>query len=96
MKHENPAQSALIKFCKHILAVMRKSLNIAVISELGTYPLYIDPKLAMIANHVFLRGHENELLSGTIAEMQILESSWIKMVEKNVIKYNIIVQYSQI
>ena len=82
MKHENPAQSVLIQFCEHILGVHRKSLNIAVMSELRTYPLNIDSKQAMITYCLYLRDHDNEILSGTISEMQIMESNWVKMVEK--------------
>ena len=40
VKHENPAQSILIKFCKHILGVHRKLLSIAVISEVPREALY--------------------------------------------------------
>ena len=44
----------------------------------------------MITFYLYPRDHDNELLSGAIAEMQILESNWVKMVEKDTIKYNIL------
>ena len=72
-----------LMFCKHILGVHRKSLNSAVMSEVGIYPLYIHSKLAMIAHNLRLRDHDNELPLGTIRETQVLESNWIKMVEND-------------
>ena len=33
-------QNLHIKFCKHLMGVGKKSTNIAVISELGRYPMY--------------------------------------------------------
>ena len=63
MTHENLAQSLLIKVCKHILGPHKKSLNITIMSELGTYPpstIYKDSKLAMITYYFYLRNHHNE------------------------------------
>ena len=45
-------------------------------------------KHTMITYYLYLRDHDNELLSGKTAEMQILESNWVKIVEKDIIKYN--------
>jgi hypothetical protein len=38
-----------LKFCKYILGVTKKYTNIAVLSELGGYPLYIS-----ILIHIFM------------------------------------------
>ena len=50
--------------------------------------LHIDSKLPMITFYLYPRDHDNELLSEAIVEMQILESNWVKMVEKDIIKDN--------
>jgi hypothetical protein len=38
------------KFCKYILGVNRRSTNIAILSELGKYPLHI----SLLVNLIFL------------------------------------------
>ena len=45
MRDDNIIDSTFVKFWKHILGVHRKTTNIAVLSELGVYPLKIDTKL---------------------------------------------------
>ena len=42
MKPNNDTELSFVKFCKHILGVHRRSVNKAVMSELGVYPLHID------------------------------------------------------
>ena len=49
MKPNNDTELAFVKFCKHILDVNRRSVNKAVMSELGIYPLQINAKLNKIS-----------------------------------------------
>ena len=49
MKPNNDTELSFVKFCKHILGANRKSVNKAVMSELGVYPLQIHAKLNIIS-----------------------------------------------
>ena len=43
MREDNIIESAFVKLCKHILGVHRKTTNIAVLNELGVFPLNLTP-----------------------------------------------------
>ena len=63
-----------MKFCKYILGVSKMCTNIAVLSELGRYPLYIN-----VLTHLFLFWHRLEnsptdLLRKAYSEMKITAS----------------------
>ena len=62
MKSNNDTEVSFVKFCKHILGVNRMSVNEAVMSELGVYPLLIDAKLNIISLYLYLKGLKNILL----------------------------------
>jgi hypothetical protein len=55
----------IVKFVKYILGVNRKTTNIAVMSELGRYPIYFSVILAMLKyclynNHFFSYNWTNQ------------------------------------
>ena len=58
-RDNNIIESTFDKFCKHILDVQRKITNIAVLSELGVYPLKLDTKLNMLMYLTYLREQKN-------------------------------------
>ena len=83
MKPNNDTELSFVKFCKHILGVNRGLVNKAVMSEyMGVYPLHIDAKLNIISFCLNLKGSKNILLSESLNEMEILNSKWIKCVNK--------------
>ena len=82
MKPNNDTELSLIKLCKHILGVNRRSINKAVMSELGVYPFFIDAKLNKISFYLYLKGSKNILLSESLNEMEILNSEWYKCANK--------------
>ena len=55
-------QSNHIKILKYILGVNRKTTNIAVMSELGRYPIYFSVILAMLKYCHRLEGQQESLL----------------------------------
>ena len=63
MKPNNDTEHSSVKFRKHILGVHRRSINKAVMIELGVYPLQIDAKLNIILFYLYLKGSKNILLS---------------------------------
>ena len=82
MKPNIDAELSFVKFCKHIFGVNRRSVNKAVVSELGVYPLDIDAKLSIISVYLYLKGSKNILLSESLNEMEILNSEWFKCANK--------------
>jgi hypothetical protein len=52
----------IVKFVKYILGVNRKTTNIAVMSELGRYPIYFSVFLAMLKYCHRLEGQQEGLL----------------------------------
>ena len=82
MKPNNNTELSFVKFCKHILGVHRRSVNIAVMSVLAVYPLQIDAKLNIISFYLYLKGSKNILLSKKLKEMEIFNSEWIKCANK--------------
>ena len=78
MKPNNDTELFFVKFCKRILGVHRRSLNKAVMSELGVYPLHTDAKLYIYSFYLYLKGSKNTLLSKSLKEMKILNSEWFK------------------
>ena len=82
MKPNNDTEFSFVKFCKHILGINRRSVNKAVMSELGVYPLHIDAKLNIISFYLYLKESKNILLSESLNEMEILNSEWFKCANK--------------
>ena len=66
----NPQEKIHLNFCKYILGVNRKTSNLAVYSELGRYPLYIDQILHTIKYTNYIK-HEtkNKLVKRFANEM---------------------------
>ena len=48
MRDDSIIESTFVKLYKHTLVAHRKTTNIAVLSELGVYPLKIDTKLNIL------------------------------------------------
>ena len=63
IKPNNDTEISCVKFCKYILGVHRRSVNKAVMSELGVYPLHIDAKLNIVSFYLYLKGSKKKLLS---------------------------------
>ena len=82
MKPNNDTELSFVKFCKHILGVNRRSINKAVMNELGVYPFFIDAKLNIISFYLYLKGSKNILLSESLNHMEILNSEWYKCANK--------------
>ena len=80
MRDDNIIENTLVKFCKHILGVHRKTTNIAVRSKLGVYPLKIYTRLNMLMYLTYLRQQKNHLLSASLIEMEKIGSDWLKYV----------------
>ena len=73
-KPDNDTELSFVKFRKHILGVNTRSVNKAVMSELGVYSLHIDAKLNIISFYSYMKGSLNE--------MEILNSEWFKCANK--------------
>ena len=71
MKPNNDTELSFVKFCKHILGVHRRSVDKAVMSELGVYLFHIDAKLNIVSFYLYLKGSKNILLSKSLKEMEI-------------------------
>ena len=82
MKPNNETENSFLKFCKHILGVNRKTINNAVISELGVYPLEIDTKINMILFYLYIKDTENILISKSLLEVKELNTNWMKYLNK--------------
>ena len=82
MKPNNDNELSFVKFYKHILGVHRRSVNKAVMSELGVYPLHIDAKLNINSVYLYLKGSMNTFLSKSLKEIEILNSEWFKSANK--------------
>ena len=82
MKPDIDAELSFVKFCKHILGINSRSVNKAVMSELGIYPLHIDAELNIISFYLYLKESKNILLSESLNEMEILNSEWFKCANK--------------
>ena len=82
MKPNNDTEFSFVKFCKHILGVNRRSVNKAVMIELGVHPLHIDAKINIISFYLYLKGSKNILLSESLNEMGIVNSEWFKCANK--------------
>ena len=68
-----------------MLGVHKNTTNIAIHGELGTYSLHIDIKIKLVLYFLYLRDQDNKILSGTLTELQKINSgrgsSWIKKIE---------------
>ncbi len=62
----NKIELVQIGFAKHILGVHRKSTNLAVLGELGLYPLQLEMKNNAIKYYDYIRQNKNELLKATL------------------------------
>jgi hypothetical protein len=51
---EDPIEKLHLKFCKYILGVNIKACNLAVYSELGRYPLFIDATIHTLKYHNYI------------------------------------------
>ena len=51
IKPDCTTEKSLLRFCEHILGVSRTSVNNAVLSELGAFPLSVESNTAII--HTF-------------------------------------------
>ena len=60
--------------------MQRNTTNVAVLSELGVYPLKIDTKLNMLMYSTYLREQKIYLLSTSLIEMEKIGSDWLKYV----------------
>ena len=87
MKPNNDTEFSFVNFCKHILGVHRRSVNKAMMSKLGIYPLQIDAKLNIISFYLYLKRSKNTLLSKSLKEMEILNSEWFKCANKLISDY---------
>ena len=65
-----------------LLGVHRRSVNKAVMSELGVYPLQFDVKLNISSFYSYLKRSKNILSSKSLNEMEILKSEWFKFSNK--------------
>ena len=63
-----PIESLHIKFCKYTLGVNVKATNIAVMGELGRYPLGIDILVQMFKFHEHVQTHTNVLVLAAFKE----------------------------
>ena len=74
------------KFCKHLQGEHKNTTNLAIHGELGTCPLHIDSRIKMMLYFLYLRDQSNEILSGTLTELQNMSngrgSTWIRKTEK--------------
>ena len=80
MKPNNDNKRSFVKVSKHILGVHRRSVNKAVMRELGVYPLRMDAKLNIISFYLYLKGSNNKK---SLKEMEILNSEWFKCANNN-------------
>ena len=80
MKPNNDTENSFSQFCKQILGVNRKSINNAVMSELGVYPLELEiaTKINMISFYLYIKGTGNVLLSKSLLEVKELNTNWMK------------------
>ena len=82
------AEHLNIKFCKHLLGVGKKSTNLAIISELGRYPMFCS-----ILQGILLYWHrlencsESSLLHSAYTENINLNSNHINCWYKNIQRY---------
>lgn len=93
-----PQEKLNIHFSKHILGVSSKSTNIAVMGELGRYPLYIKIISQMLKYYVrIILSKDNTLLAQAMEEMKGLErqgkTTWVTIVEQIVNYLGIKVRY---
>ena len=69
-----------IKFCKYILGVSKQTTNLAVLSELGRFPLYCDVIIQMFMYWHRLEHSPSELLSSAYSEYRnnkcLKDNSW--------------------
>ena len=56
----------------------RKGTNIAILSELGVYPLKIGTILNMLMYLTYSRNQKNYLMSASLIEMEKIGSDWSK------------------
>ena len=77
MRDDNITESTFVKFCKHILGVHRITTNIAVLSELGVYPLKIDTKLNML---IYLTYPREQKIIFYQHSLEKIGSDWLKYV----------------
>ena len=70
----DPQERIHLKFCKNLLGVHRKTSNLAVYSEIGRYPIYIDQILHTIKYTNYLKHETNNKLVKRFAN-EMLHSS---------------------
>ena len=72
--------------------VHNNTRNLAILGELGTYPLHID-RIKMMLYYLYLRDQNNKILSGTLTELQNMNngrgSAWIQRMEKLITENNL-------
>ncbi len=56
-------------FAKHILGVNRKTINLAVLAELGLQPLKIDMKINSLKFFDYINQNRNRLLKDTLEKI---------------------------
>ena len=92
-KELSEVEKLFSKFCKHLSGVHKYTTNIAIHGELGTYPLHIEINIKMVLYFLYLRDQDNKVLSGTLTELQKINSgrasSWIKKIEQLIAEYNL-------
>ena len=81
------------KYLKHILGVNKKSTNLAVLSELGRYPLYFSVVLSMLKYWFRIDKMESDLLSDAYIANQSMVSDntecWLSSIKFILQKLNI-------
>ena len=96
--HESKEESSEVeklfsKFCKHLLAVHKNTTNLVIHGELGTYLLHIDVRIKMMLYYIYLKYQNNKILSGTLTELQNINSdkgsAWIKKIKKLITENNL-------
>ena len=89
-----------IKFCKYLIGVSKKSTNIAVISELGRFPLYITLIVSLLLFwHRAENAPDGSFLSSALKESVNLHDggtfSWFSTIHGFCHKLNINIKYSK-
>ena len=81
-----PADKLNLSFCKSILGVSKKATNLAVLGELGRYPLILDSILNVMKFYQHLEKSDNKLLFNALQESININKgktfSWYTFVEK--------------
>ena len=88
------AEKIHTKFCKYVLEVGRRSTNIAVLGELGRYPLFLEVLLNMIKYLSYLsKSSSTDLLYDAFVTSKLLHSEnkacWYKCIREIIDYFNI-------